>query len=233
MLEKLYLVPEQAKNNSHLTEQEYQQLYKQSVESPDEFWAEQAKRLDWFKSPTIIKNTSFDEDKLNIKWFEDGQLNVAYNCIDRHLGERGNVTAIIWEGDDPHSQDLISYQRLHDEVAKLANGLKKLGVVKGDRVAIYMPMVPQAAYAMLACARIGAVHSVIFGGFSPNAIADRIENCGAKVIITADEGLRAGKSVPLKENVDAALAQHDCATLEHVVVLKHSNAKVNWYAKDQ
>ncbi|MFT4937708.1 MAG: acetyl-CoA synthetase [Paraglaciecola sp.] len=233
MVDKLYPVPEQAKKNSHLTELAYQELYKQSVESPDKFWAEQAKRLHWYKTPTIIKNTSFDEDNLHIKWFEDGELNVSYNCIDRHLAQRGHVTAIIWEGDDPHSHDLISYQRLHDEVAKLANGLKKLGVVKGDRVAIYMPMVPHAAYAMLACARIGAVHSVIFGGFSPNAIADRIENCGAKVIITADEGLRAGKTVPLKENVDTALAEHECATLEHVVVLKHTGVNIDLQAKDQ
>ncbi|MFT5312585.1 MAG: acetyl-CoA synthetase [Paraglaciecola sp.] len=232
MVDKLYPVPEQAKKNSHLTEQAYQKLYKQSIESPDEFWAEQAKRLDWYKTPSIIKNTSFDEKNLHIKWFEDGELNVSYNCIDRHLAQRANVTAIIWEGDDPHSHDLITYQRLHDEVARLANGLKKLGVVKGDRVAIYMPMVPQAAYAMLACARIGAVHSVIFGGFSPHAIADRIENCGAKVIITADQGLRAGKSVPLKENVDKALAEHECTTLEHVVVLKHTGVNINLQKKD-
>ncbi|MEP1447190.1 MAG: acetate--CoA ligase [Paraglaciecola sp.] len=232
MVDEVYPVPEQAKENSHLTEQRYLELYKQSVESPDIFWAEQAKRLDWYKTPSVIKNTSFDPNNLSIKWFEDGELNVSYNCIDRHLAERGDVTAIIWEGDDPQSDDLISYQRLHDEVAKLANGLKKLGVVKGDRVAIYMPMVPQAAYAMLACARIGAVHSVIFGGFSPNAIADRIENCGAKVIITADQGLRAGKTVPLKANVDIALAEHECATLEQVVVFKHVGLDVDWHSKD-
>ncbi|WP_158970135.1 acetate--CoA ligase [Paraglaciecola sp. L3A3] len=232
MVEKIYPVPEQAKINSHLTEQAYLELYKQSVKSPDEFWAEQAKRLDWYKAPSIIKNTSFDPNNLSIKWFEDGQLNVSYNCIDRHLENRSHVTAIIWEGDDPQSCELISYQSLHDEVSKLANGLKKLGVVKGDRVAIYMPMVPQAAYAMLACARIGAVHSVIFGGFSPNSIADRIENCGAKVLITADQGMRAGKTVPLKANVDVALEEHECATLEHVVVFKHVGSEVDWHAKD-
>ncbi|MBU3002076.1 acetate--CoA ligase [Paraglaciecola arctica] len=232
MVNEVYPVPEQAKENSHLTEQRYLELYKQSVESPDIFWAEQAKRLDWYKTPTVIKNTSFDPNNLSIKWFEDGELNVSYNCIDRHLAERGDVTAIIWEGDDPQTDKHISYQELHNEVAKLANGLKKLGVVKGDRVAIYMPMVPQAAYAMLACARIGAVHSVIFGGFSPNAIADRIENCGAKVIITADQGLRAGKTVPLKANVDIALAEHECATLEKVVVFKHVGLDVDWHTKD-
>jgi acetyl-CoA synthetase len=228
----LYPVPEQAKLNSHLTPSEHQRLYKQSVEQPDVFWAEQAKMLDWYKQPTKIKNTSFDSHNVHINWFEDGELNLSYNCIDRHLATRGNVTAIIWEGDDPQSHDLISYQRLHDEVCKLANGLKKLGVKKGDRVAIYMPMIPEAAYAMLACARIGAIHSVIFAGFSPNAIADRVENCDAKVLITTDEGLRAGKVVPLKSNVDEAFASHDCPSMEHVVVFKHTGGKVHWQAND-
>ncbi|MEP7704432.1 acetate--CoA ligase [Paraglaciecola sp. 25GB23A] len=232
MMGSLYPVPEQAKLNSHLTPSEHQRLYKQSVEQPEVFWAEQAKMLDWYKQPTKIKNTSFDSHNVHINWFEDGELNLSYNCIDRHLATRGNVTAIIWEGDDPQSHDLISYQRLHDEVCKLANGLKKLGVKKGDRVAIYMPMIPEAAYAMLACARIGAIHSVIFAGFSPNAIADRVENCDAKVLITADEGLRAGKVVPLKSNVDEAFASHDCPSMEHVVVFKHTGGKVHWQAND-
>jgi acetyl-CoA synthetase len=232
MMGSLYPVPEQAKLNSHLTPSEHQRLYKQSVEQPEVFWAEQAKMLDWYKQPTKIKNTSFDSHNVHINWFEDGELNLSYNCIDRHLATRGNVTAIIWEGDDPQSHDLISYQRLHDEVCKLANGLKKLGVKKGDRVAIYMPMIPEAAYAMLACARIGAIHSVIFAGFSPNAIADRVENCDAKVLITADEGLRAGKVVPLKSNVDEAFSSHDCPSMEHVVVFKHTGGKVHWQAND-
>lgn len=232
MMGSLYPVPEQAKLNSHLTPSEHQRLYKQSVEQPEVFWAEQAKMLDWYKQPTKIKNTSFDSHNVHINWFEDGELNLSYNCIDRHLATRGNVTAIIWEGDDPQSHDLISYQRLHDEVCKLANGLKKLGVKKGDRVAIYMPMIPEAAYGMLACARIGAIHSVIFAGFSPNAIADRVENCDAKVLITADEGLRAGKVVPLKSNVDEAFSSHDCPSMEHVVVFKHTGGKVHWQAND-
>jgi len=232
MSQQIYPVPAHAKERSHLTPDDYQRMYTQSVEQPTEFWAEQAKTIDWIKAPTKIKNTSFDAHNVSIKWFEDGELNVAYNCIDRHLAKRGNVTAFIWEGDDPHSHDIITYHRLHDEVAKIANGLRKLGVGKGDRVAIYMPMIPQAVYAMLACARIGAVHTVIFGGFSPNAIADRVNNCQAKVLISADEGLRAGKHIPLKVNVDTAFAEHDCPSMEQVVVFKHTGNEVSWGKND-
>ena len=183
--------------------------------------------LDWQRFPTKIKDTSFAPQNVSIKWFEDGQLNISENCIDRHLAERAQDTAIIWEGDTPDVDKHISFQTLHDEVCKLANGLKKLGVNKGDRIAIYMPMVPEAAYAMLACARIGAVHSVIFGGFSPNAIADRINDCQAKVIITADEGRRGGRTVPLKSNVDSALEGNKCPTITANLVLKCTGADVS------
>lgn len=201
----LYQVPTHYQAKSLLNNDEYLAMYQASIDDPEAFWQEQAQRIDWFKPFTKVKNTSFAKGNVDIKWFEDGELNVSYNCIDRHLAERATETAIIWENDDGSKSEHITFQTLHDEVAKIANGLKKLGVEKGDRVAIYMPMIPEAAYAMLACARIGAVHSVIFGGFSPGAIADRINDCQSKVIITADEGLRGGSVIPLKANVDEAL----------------------------
>ncbi len=232
MSQILFPVPESAKKKSHLTPESYSSMYKQSVEDPDSFWKTQAASLNWIKAPTIIKNTSFERGNVSIKWFEDGELNVSVNCIDRHLATDPHRTAIIWEGDSPEVDAQISYQQVHDEVCKLANGLRKLGVNKGDRVAIYMPMVPQAAYAMLACTRIGAVHSVVFGGFSPNAIADRINDCEAKVIITADEGRRGGNAVPLKANVDTALANGRCPSIEHNVVCKVTGGSVNWNPVD-
>lgn len=227
---KTYPVPDSIKQNTHLTQEQYEQMYKQSVEDPSGFWAQYADTLDWYTTPTKVKNTTFDPHSVSIKWFEDGELNASYNCIDRHLATKAKKTALFWEGDSPEDSEEITYQQLHYEVCKLANGLKKLGVQKGDRVAVYMPMVPQAAYAMLACARIGAVHSVIFGGFSPNAIADRINDSNAKVVITCDEGRRAGRSVPLKANVDKALSNGACPSITGVVVHKLTGGNVNWNA---
>lgn len=227
---KTYPVPDSIKQNTHLTQEQYEEMYKQSVEDPSGFWAKYADTLDWYTTPTKVKNTTFDPHSVSIKWFEDGELNASYNCIDRHLATKAKKTALFWEGDSPDDSEEITYQQLHYEVCKLANGLKKLGVQKGDRVAVYMPMVPQAAYAMLACARIGAVHSVIFGGFSPNAIADRINDSNAKVVITCDEGRRAGRSVPLKANVDKALSNGACPSITGVVVHKLTGGNVNWNA---
>lgn len=232
MTKLLYPVPEQAKQNSFLNAERYAEMYRQSIDSPNEFWQQQSAILEWFKQPTVIKNTSFAKDNVQIKWFEDGQLNVSYNCIDRHLQHQAQHPAIIWEGDSPDTDQTITYQQLHDQVCRLANGLKKLGVQKGDRVAIYMPMVPEAAYAMLACTRIGAVHSIIFAGFSPNAIADRISDCDAKVIITADEGRRGGKTIPLKVNVDQALKDDRCSSITHCIVFQNTNGPVDFTAVD-
>ena len=210
---------------THTTEAQYAERYARSVSDPDGFWAEHAKRLDWMRFPTKIKNTSFAYPDVSIKWFEDGVLNVAANCIDRHLDERGDDIAIIWEPDDPNGQaEHISYRTLHEKVCRCANVLRKLGVRKGDRVTIYLPMIPQAAYAMLACARIGAVHSVVFGGFSPDALAGRINDCDSALVITADEGRRGGKSVPLKANVDKALDH--CPGVSKVLVVRNTGAEV-------
>ncbi|GAB5429271.1 MAG: acetate--CoA ligase [Devosia indica] len=210
---------------THTTAEQYDALYQRSIQDPDGFWAEQAKRLDWVTFPTKIKNTTFEYPDVSIKWFEDGVLNVAANCIDRHLAERGDDIAIIWEPDNPEDQaEHISYRTLHEKVCRCANVLKSLGVKKGDRVTIYLPMIPQAAYAMLACARIGAVHSVVFGGFSPDALAGRINDCDSAVVITADEGRRGGKTVPLKANVDKAL--EDCPGVSKVLVVHNTGADV-------
>lgn len=225
---KTYPVPESIKQNTLLTEKEYAQMYQESVDDPEGFWAKHADSLDWYTPPTKIKNTSFGPGDVSIKWFEDGVINASYNCIDRHLAKDGKKVAMYWEGDSPDDSEAITFEQLHYEVCKLANGLKALGVEKGDRVAIYMPMVPQAAYAMLACARIGAVHSVIFGGFSPNAIADRINDSSAKVVITSDEGRRSGRAIPLKANVDKALANNACPSITNVLVHKLTGGDVAW-----
>ncbi|GAA0867525.1 acetate--CoA ligase [Brevundimonas basaltis] len=195
-------------------------------ETAEAFWGEQARRLDWFETPSKIKDVSFDKADFRIRWFEDGVLNVAHNCLDRHLETRGEATAILWEGDDPAQSGELSYAELHREVCRMANVLKGLGVGKGDRVTIYLPMIPAAAVAMLACARIGAVHSVVFGGFSPDSLSGRIEDCGSRVVITADEGLRGGKRVPLKANVDAALEKAGGAIVDKVLIVSHTNADI-------
>lgn len=186
-------------NNALITEQQYHDEYQLSLQDPDAFWGEKGKIIDWIKPYTRVKNTSFDPGHINIRWFEDGTLNLSANCLDRHLSQRGDHTAIIWEGDDPSHSKNITYRELHTEVCRFANVLKQCGIQKGDVVAIYMPMVPEAAVAMLACARIGAIHTVIFAGFSPEAVSGRIIDCKAKLVITADEGLRAGRSIPLKK----------------------------------
>jgi acetyl-CoA synthetase len=201
---------------------DYARLYAESIGDPEGFWARIAQRLDWTRPPTKIKNVSFDAKDLHIRWYEDGELNVSANCLDRQLEKRGDKVAIIFEGDDPNESRKITYRELHTEVCKFANTLKHLGVVKGDRVAIYLPMIPEAAVAMLACARLGAIHSVVFGGFSPDSLAGRIADSQAKVVITADEGLRAGKRIPLKVNVDAALERPGTNSVETVIVVRHT-----------
>ncbi len=218
-----YAPPSELSKQAHVNEQNYQNLYEQSVSDPQKFWGDIAERLDWFKKPTVIKNTSFDGD-VAIKWYEDGVLNACYNCVDRHVPDKADDIALIWEGDDPAQDKKITYSQLKDEVCRLANALKSRGVQKGDRVTLYMPMVPEAVYAMLACARIGAVHSVVFGGFSPQSLKDRILDCESKVVITADEGLRGSKIIPLKSNTDEAV--QSCPDVDTVIVLKRTNGVV-------
>jgi len=222
----LYPVPPEWAQRARITRAVYETARVAARETPDAFWAEQARRLDWFTPPTEIKDVSFDKADFRIRWFADGVLNVAYNCIDRHLETRGGETAILWEGDEPTVSGGLTYRELHAEVCCMANVLKGLGVVKGDRVTLYLPMIPAAAIAMLACARIGAVHSVVFGGFSPDSLAGRIEDCGSKIVITADEGLRGGKRVPLKANVDAALERPGAGIVETVLVISHTRADI-------
>jgi acetyl-CoA synthetase len=221
---EIYPVPAELAARAHMDRDGYEAARMQARETPEAFWATQAERLDWMTFPTKIKDVSFNKEDFRIRWFEDGVLNVSANCIDRHLPHRRDEVAILWEGDEPTDSEAVTFGQLHERVCRLANVLKANGVKKGDRVTIYLPMIPEAAYAMLACARIGAVHSVIFGGFSPDSIAGRIEDCESTFVITADEGCRGGKKVPLKANVDKALEK--VAGVKTVVVLRHTGAEV-------
>jgi acetyl-CoA synthetase len=226
-MSKLYPVNPEFAAAARVSKDDYTRLYDESIRDPEGFWKRIGQRLDWIKPPTRIKDVSFDPADLHIRWYEDGELNVSANCLDRHLATRGDKVAIIFEGDDPKDSRRITYRELHAEVCKFANTLKNLGVVKGDRVAIYLPMIPEAAVAMLACARLGAIHSVVFGGFSPDSLAGRIVDSQAKVVITADEGLRAGKHIPLKVNVDAALERPGTSSVETVIVVRHTGGPIN------
>jgi acetyl-CoA synthetase len=232
MGEQIYDVPPEWRQRAFVDDAKYEAMYERSVKDPNGFWGEQAERIDWFKPFTRVKNTSFDPHRVSIKWFEDGVTNIAHNCIDRHLAKRGDQVAIIWEGDDPEDDRKISYRELHAQVCRFANVLKARGVKKGDRVTIYLPMIPEAAYAMLACARIGAIHSVVFGGFSPDSLAGRIEDAKSAVVVTADEGLRGGRKVPLKANADVAADHAGRAGMqvESMVVVRRTGAPVNMKA---
>lgn len=227
--QKVYPVTPEVAANAWINKEQYAAMYKESIENPDAFWGEQGKRIDWIKPYTQVKNTSFASNNVDIRWYEDGTLNASYNCIDRHLEKHADTPAIIWEGDNPSESRTLTYRDLYHEVCRFANGLKKLGVKKGEVVTLYMPMVPEAAIAMLACARIGAIHSVIFGGFSPDAIASRVIESDSRVVITADEGYRGGRNVPLKENVDDGLTNPKVKSVEHVVVLKRTGGHVDWH----
>jgi acetyl-CoA synthetase len=228
MSDKIYDVPAQWQSHAFANDAKYKEMYAGSLKDPDKFWADQAKRITWSRPFTKVKNTSFAPGNISIKWFEDGKLNACFNCVDRHLEKRGDQTAIIWEGDDPKDDRKITYKQLHAEVSKFANVLKKHGVKKGDRVTIYLPMIVEAAYAILACARIGAIHSVIFGGFSPDSIAGRVDDCKSTIIVTADEGIRGGRKIPLKANVDAACEK--VGGVKSIIVVKRTNAGVNMKA---
>jgi len=225
---KVYPVKPDAEKRTKVNNETYLSLYQQSVENPDLFWGQQGKRIDWIRPYTKVKNTRFDQHDVSIKWYEDGTLNASVNCLDRHLAERGDQTALLFEGDDPDVSREITYRQLYEETCKFANVLKGQGVCKGDIVTIYMPMIPETAVAMLACARIGALHSVVFGGFSPEALATRINDAASECVITADEGLRGGRTIPLKRNVDEALAHPDVTTVKTVLVVQRTGGEISW-----
>ncbi|MBI79828.1 MAG: acetate--CoA ligase [Pseudomonadota bacterium] len=227
--EKIYHPQKSASGDNYFDIEKYQSIYKESIRDPDSFWGEKAKELSWIQPYSEIKNVSYEKNSLKINWFADGVINACYNCLDRHLANKSEKIAIIWEGDNPNNDKKITYQELYEEVCKLANGLKSLGVKKGDRVTIYLPMIPEATISMLACARIGAIHSVVFGGFSPEALRGRIEDCESNFIITADEGVRGNKKIPLKKNVDDAIeALPENYPPTKVLVVQHSAGNINW-----
>ncbi|MFC1796169.1 acetate--CoA ligase, partial [Pseudomonadota bacterium] len=228
-MEKIYPINSEIEANAWIDGAKYEAMYRQSIDDNEGFWAEQGQRVDWIKPFSKVKDVSFNREDLHVRWYEDGTLNVCANCIDRHLEDKADQVAIIWEGDDPANDRKITYRELYEAVCRFANVLKAQGVQKGDRVTLYLPMIPEAAYAMLACARIGAVHSVVFGGFSPDALAGRIIDCQSRIVITADEGLRGGKKVPLKANVDAAARINGVpGLLDKVVVVRNTGSEVHW-----
>ncbi len=229
MFRDKFPVPQEWAERAWLDNSAYKKMYESSVNKQEEFWAEQGKRIDWIKPYTKVKDTSFNADDLHIKWFYDGILNPSANCLDRHLETRGDQVAIIWEGDNPNEDEKITYSDLYQRVCSFANGLKSLGVQKGDRVTIYLPMIPEIAISMLACSRIGAIHSVIFGGFSPESIAGRIQDCASTFVITSDEGLRGGRTIPLKNNVDQAIEKLGEDQVINVVVVNRTGASIDWF----
>jgi len=224
--ENVYPVPEAIAKSAWCDNDKYLQMYKQSIEDSEGFWGEQGKRLDWIKPYTKVRDVSLTAPDVHIKWFHDGTLNASANCLDRHLATRGDQTAILWEGDDPADSKAISYKELHEQVCKLANSMKSLGIKKGDRVTLYLPMVPELAISVLACARIGAIHSVVFGGFSPDSLGGRIQDCDSNLVITSDEGVRGGRPIPLKANTDAAL--ETCPSVKNCIVVKRTGGDIGW-----
>ena len=232
-MSRLYEVPAAFAAGSRYRLEDYRRLYEESVRDPEGFWGRMGRRLDWVRPYTRVRDVSYDPSDFRIRWYEDGRLNVSVNCLDRHLAERADKVAIVWEGDDPAESERITYRELHHRVCRLANALREIGVGRGDRVTIYLPMIPEAAVAMLACARIGAIHSVVFGGFSPDSLAGRIADCASSVVITADEGVRGGKRIPLKANVDQALSAPGTETVKHVLVVKRTATPVAMYHRDR